>query len=451
MKTTNTIILSFLLLAICSLNSSAQQTLRIFDKVLFYDGYAGTNILPQPGPANVLRHSTSLYSTKLTPDVISSLESKLTMNIVVKASCDNYDRIGNVFLAFTPKGATTYDPASTTRLEIARFITPFMNKNIKPDTVPYSFEIDNIAALLRDKNITDTCDVWLELGIFGVPYAANNEVAGCSGRSDVFYGTVDFVTTAADTGKPTTILYPLANYISFNNYQASATDTLGKTTKTITFEVNETSYNTRIFLITSNHGANSGGEEYIRRQHYVNFDQVQVFQYKPGFTSCEPFRKYNTQANGIYGSAPKSDATWQSFSNWCPGAIIPIRVINLGTVQPGTHSFQIRVPAAQFSGKQGDFPLTAYVQGYKTPQSVGVNELKQLDKGTFIFTDPTSGSLLIESEQEIKEAVIYSLSGQKLTQSTSTTIDISTLSAGVYSVKIRLQNGQFVNRVFLKE
>ena len=115
-------------------------------------------------------------------------------------------------------------------------------------------------------------------------------------------------------------------------------------------------------LITSNHGANSGGEEYVRRQHYVYLDSELILEYTPGRTSCEPFRMYNTQSNGIYGPSPRSDAEWQSFSNWCPGDIIDRRTIDLGELESGTHEFVIDVPDAVFAGDEGNFPLSLYLQ-----------------------------------------------------------------------------------------
>jgi hypothetical protein len=71
---------------------------------------------------------------------------------------------------------------------------------------------------------------------------------------------------------------------------------------------------------------------------------------------------YNTQANGIYGPAPKSDAEWQSFSNWCPGDVIDIRTIAWGPVDAGVHELVIDVPDATFADAQGDFPLSLYLQ-----------------------------------------------------------------------------------------
>ena len=87
--------------------------------------------------------------------------------------------------------------------------------------------------------------------------------------------------------------------------------------------------------------------------------------YKPGGKSCEPFRVYNTQSNGIYGSEVRTESEWTSWNNWCPGDIIPIRVFDLGDLQAGIHTFKIEVPDAKFVGAQGEIPTSAYVQGEK--------------------------------------------------------------------------------------
>ena len=71
---------------------------------------------------------------------------------------------------------------------------------------------------------------------------------------------------------------------------------------------------------------------------------------------------YNTQGNGIYVQTPKSDAEWQSFSNWCPGDVIDTRIIPLGSQSAGAHEFVIDVPDATFVDGQGDFPFSLYVQ-----------------------------------------------------------------------------------------
>lgn len=61
-----------------------------------------------------------------------------------------------------------------------------MDKNRLPNKVPYNFEINNIAKLLSDSEISGKYDFWIEFDIFGVPYAANNEIPGCQGMNFTF-------------------------------------------------------------------------------------------------------------------------------------------------------------------------------------------------------------------------------------------------------------------------
>ena len=65
---------------------------------------------------------------------------------------------------------------------------------------------------------------------------------------------------------------PIAVNESFNNYQEGASDEVGTTVKTRTFTLDEDTEETQLVLITSNHGANSGGEQYNLREHYVCVD-----------------------------------------------------------------------------------------------------------------------------------------------------------------------------------
>jgi len=338
----------------------APEVLYVLEDIVFYDGYAGT--VDEPVPAGVIRHSNALNAIKFTDEQLAKIQDTLQIGVIVGALCDNYDRIGAVNLALVPRGAATYVPAEVQRLELARFITPFMNMNKEPSTVPYQWDANNVVAVLKDEDLRAEYDFWFELSIFGVPYAANKEVPGCADRIDTQLGTLLLHTDSTQEPEQFTTLLPLAINESFNNYAEGATDMLGLTRKTIEFTLPADTQAAQLVLITSNHGANAGGEEYIRRQHNVYVDQALVLQYKPGRTSCEPFRVYNTQGNGIYGPNPQSDEQWQSFSNWCPGDIIDTRVVPLGPLSVGAHEFVIDVPNAAFAGGQGDFPFSLYVQ-----------------------------------------------------------------------------------------
>lgn len=441
-----------LLFAACAMQVSAQTTITVMDSVVFYDGYA--SVVSNPTPPGVIRHRNDLFARKLTSAELASIGTSLQMNVSIKALCDNYDRIGNVNLALVPVGATTYTPENVQRIELGRFITPFMNKNVQPDVVSYAFTIDNVAMLLKETSITSNFDIWIELSVFGVPYAANTQVAGCSGRSDVFRGKLQFVTNSPAPTQSTNVLLPLFFNANFNNYQAGATDTMGLTTRRIIFNVPSNLTDAELTLITSNHGANSGGEEYSRRIHYAYFDNVQMLTYKPGRLTCEPFRQYNTQANGIYGSTTKTPAQWQSFSNWCPGDVIDIRKIPLGPVTAGSHSFLIRVPAATFNGGDGNFPLSLYFHGKTSGQlPLGVMDDVEKEKLLLVYPNPSKGVFTVELEEPEVELTVSNALGQEImrrrTQESRTTLQLD--HAGIYIVSAKTQHGIITRKLIVNE
>jgi hypothetical protein len=339
---------------------STPASFTIFDEVVFYDGYA--SLVAAPVAAGVKRLRNDLFTHKLSDVEIAAIQNTLKLRVTVGALCDNYDRIGSLALALVPAGESSYAPDEVERIELGRFVTPFMDRNKQPDEVSYQYEAHNLVSVLRDAALGAAYDLWLELELFGVPYAANTEVAGCSNRNDVFRGTLILDSDSSTPAVVFDTLIPVAYKAPFNNYQAGASDRIGTTKKTMEFVLDADTAQTQLVLITSNHGANSGGEEYSRRNHFVYVDDELRLTYKPGRPSCEPFRKFNTQANGIYGASPRSDSSWQSFSNWCPGDVIDTRIIQLGPMSAGRHQFVIDVPDARFAGGEGNFPLSLYVQ-----------------------------------------------------------------------------------------
>lgn len=431
--------------------ASAQTTITVMDGVIFHDGYAGLvpDVAPQPG---VIKLRNDLFARKLSTEDLAAIGTGLQMRVVIGALCDNYDRIGNVNLALVPPGSETYDPNTVEHIELGRFITPFMNKNIQPDSVSYSFDVDNVARLLKDTGLSASYDLWMELAVFGVPYAANEQVAGCAGRNDVFSGKLTLTTNDPAPEQDVNVLMPLFFNANFNNYQAGATDTLGLTTRSITFEVEEDLTDAAFFLITSNHGANLGGEEYNRRFHYAYFDGDLELTYRPGRTTCEPFRQFNTQPNGIYGNVPRTPAQWQSFSNWCPGDVIDIRRIDLGPVTAGSHTFMIRVPTAAFVDGQGNFPLSLYLHGTTSGllSSVGVEEREGMNVS--LLPNPTEGTSVIVIPQAPAWITVTDLLGavvwQAYTVQERTPVHLST--AGMYLVQVTTSSGRATRRLIVQ-
>ena len=438
--------LLFLFFACLFLNTAnAQTTIPVYSYELFYDGYA--TLVSAPTTAGVTRLRNDLFTTKLSAEQLAAIGSTLQINVLISAACDNYDRIGNVNLVLVPKGDASYNTSTAQKIEMGRFITPFMNKNISPDEVPYVFNVDNVAKILKDSNFNLVYDFWVELEVFGVPYAAQTQVSGCSGRNDVFYGSLDFITNTDTTIPNDTFLLPLNFKKELNNYQAAATDVIGQTVRTINYTLPQAVDNAKYTLITSNHGANSGGEEYNRRFHYIYHDTVEFLNYKPGELTCEPYRVYNTQGNGIYGSSPRTSAQWQSFSNWCPGAVIPIRTINLGNLTAGSHSFKITVPTAVFTGGQGYIPVSVYLQGANG--TLGVNDYNMYSYD--IFPNPTVDSINVTASEIIKSYQLVDVQGKILIShkhnETGLKLDVSNQPKGIYFLTMTFYKGVSTEKI----
>ena len=432
--------------------TNGRDTVTVFDAVRFYDGYLVEKNPEDPTLDGILRHRTSLYAIKLTDEQLAQIGDSLEMHVRVQACCDNYDRIGNVNIAFVPKGQETYKPDEVQRIEIGRFITPFMNKNKKPDTVPYEYKVPYLSYIFRDSELRAQYDIWVELEIFGVPYAANQQIKGCADRSDVFLGTLKFstinenrgVTTDKDVLVPIVIKNPEYIAHNLNNYDERATDEIGKTIKTYTFTVPKDVADGQLVVVTSNHGANEGGEEYNRRWHYIYYDggEEPVMVYKPGRNSCEPFRKYNTCPNGIYGYFKRSDETWQSFSNWCPGDVIDNRIIDLGEVKAGTHTVCISVPDAEFVDKQGDIPVSIFFQGLTEGILNNIEGVSMEESKPFVTITKTGKTLVAGSSEGIVSIELRDLQGKLVRQTEcGKTINCSGCASGIYLVSVELMNG----------
>ncbi|SMC69727.1 Por secretion system C-terminal sorting domain-containing protein [Chryseobacterium sp. YR221] len=428
--------------------SQTTTVTNVISQAVFYDGYAAT--VSAPVPNGLIRLNNARYTRKLTDAEMDSFKAKIAMRVTIGALCDNYDRLGEVFLALVPKNQATYtiNDANVKRIEAGRYITPFMNMNRSPMEVPYTYDVSNLYSIFHDATLRSTYDIYMELDVFGVPYAANNEVPGCSGRNDVFTGTLTFFST--DTGATATdynTIAPILSYNRLNNY--NSTDTAGETVRIVNFNLPDPVTNARFFVISTPHGANSGGEEYIRRQNYTYVDDVQVLTYTPGGISCEPYRVYNTQGNGIYGATPKTLAEWTSWNNWCPGNAVPIRGFSLANMTAGNHTLKHTIPTAVFNQQQGDVYLSVYMQG-KSNATLNVKDIKTIDVS--IYPNPTSDFVTIKSETAVASVTVFSMDGKKLSETyRENKVDLSGYSTGVYFLNIVLKDGTAFKHKIIKK
>jgi hypothetical protein len=439
-----------------------EETITVLDEAIFYGMYEGT--VTQPIPAGAIRNNNSSYGKKLTAEEIASIGNTLSVNVTLKPLCDTYDRIGNVNLVLVPTGQTTYVYNEVQRIEIGRFITPFMNLNdTTPAEVPYVFEANNIAKIMHNPAITAEFDIWLELEVYGYQGdssagAVHDLPATCTGRNDVYQGKLELVSSNNPflVQGDSDFFLPMSYKYELKNYTESGTDVVGQTVRSITFTLEQDLPNAKFYLITSNHGAQ---EEFLRRQHNVYLDGEMVSTYKPGGLSCVPYRVYNTMPNCIYTNCATgilradTNAAW-NWNNWCPGNKIPTRVIELGTLTAGEHTFKIDVPNATFLDNDGNpgngyFPMSVYLQGYS--ETLGTEDFAA-DRFS-LYPNPTSNIVNIDTHGPgVKSVTVVNTLGQTIVSTGATNvIDMSQYQTGLYIVTVTFDDNKTAVKKIVKE
>lgn len=422
-------------------------------------------------PEGIYRINNSRLTTRLPWSDLDQMGDSIGLEVTIHALCDNYDRIGSVALVLLPKDSLFYsdclnkkpngssylgrlgdtDP-SIRRIEIARYITPFMDMNKGVD-VPYRWNVSFLAPLFHNPVFRDSMNLWLEFHLEGVPYAANTQIKGCQGRNDVFAGTLELVSEGTPT--PTaqqTVCMPLVYERYLNSYQTGHSDEEGTTVAHYRVHLDEPLSDALFLMISSNHGANANGEEYNRRLHYVWVNEWMASVFRPGRSSCEPFRRYNTQSNGIYGRNEMSDAEWQEFSNWCPGDAIDNRIIHLGALAEGDYDFRLLVPDAVFSGGEGYFPFSLTFFGLKDGNFSGIRDLDDEQRVTSRIHWEGDELCVESSSKKITHWTLLNAAGQRLQVQPGevSRINMSNRETSVYILLLLMEDGSVETHKFFK-
>lgn len=325
--------------------SKNETVISVIKDVNFFDGYAKP--INEPVKEGVVQISNTKYIRKLSTQEKQSIGDSITIKVIVKAGCDDYDRIGRVTLFYVPKNKN-YDSPDAKEFELLRIMTPFNYKTREPDNVPYSTSINQLAGLFKDKG----SDVWIMTEIFGTTGAGQKETMGCDGSLLTYTASVNIITyktKKAITVKPKPI--SLLSYFPLNGTDSTA----GHNAKEVSIHLDKGSKSAMLYLITSGQGAAQGGEEYNWREHVIYVDGKEYTRVAVN-QNCAPYEIYNTRTNGIYGANIANERR-----SWCPGAPVPTRAINLGGLSQGNHIIKIAVPDANLLSTQSTYYLSAYI------------------------------------------------------------------------------------------
>ena len=285
--------------------------------------------------------------------------SQIFADVTEQSNGDAYDRTGSFFIIPTDKelsflnglqnGVKTlpiysngngkeYQGVVSTNnyqplIEMMRFFTPFgikqynyleLKDKIWLDKVYYRQDISDFANLLSEK------EVWIGINI------GNYDKGGHKVSANITIHPED-----ADS-KPREII-PL---FCTNNVMEMAGQEYGTMFNNekgleISFSLDKSMSNCKLRYIATGHGGWENGDEFVPKKNTIILDGKEVFSFIPWRQDCGSYRLYNPASGNFPNGLSSSD---YSRSNWCPGMVTNPIYIDLGNLDAGNHTMQIKIP-----------------------------------------------------------------------------------------------------------
>ena len=109
----------------------------------------------------------------------------------------------------------------------------------------------------------------------------------------------------------------------------------------VTFTLESEIKNAQLRYITTGHGGWGGGDEFLPKKNTIILNGKEVFSFVPWRQDCGSYRLFNPASGNFNNGLSSSD---YSRSNWCPGTLTNPMMIDLGDLQKGTHTIQLKIP-----------------------------------------------------------------------------------------------------------
>jgi hypothetical protein len=283
-----------------------QTTFRVFDHIPQFGIYVSTDPAGYTPPTGVVMwsHGTE-FLTKLSAEQKAQIGGDLAARVTYHAQCDNYDRLGGLFLVVEPKDQV---PMPTdTRTELVRFITPFSDytQGARATAVFPDADLSPYAKVLADGDH----DVWIGIAGGSNPYDGDP----CSGAAVTpqfaavgFAYSVDFVSSKP---LPAGDVLLVPGVVQPNATSVPVTGVLTNPGPPISGHVT---------VVVSGHGSAGGGDEYEYTQDALSVNGQPAGSFST-MIDCAPFRAASPDGNpGIFQNNLHGNPR-----NWCPGALVP--------------------------------------------------------------------------------------------------------------------------------
>ncbi|UPT71510.1 MAG: GLPGLI family protein [Flavobacterium sp. JAD_PAG50586_2] len=286
--------------------------------------------------------------------------SQIFVDVTEQSNGDAYDRTGSLFIIPTSKtksfmdglkdGAKTlpiynngngkeyqgvvatedYNPV----VELMRFFTPFGVKQYNTlqlkdktwaENVLYRQDVSDLRSLLSNQ------EVWIGINIGNYDKGGHKVSASITIHDE------------EDSKANPTQIFPL---FCTNNIMEMAGQEYGTMFNSekgleVTFKLDKPLKNCKLRYITTGHGGWGEGDEFVPKKNTIFLDGKEAFSFTPWRQDCGSYRLSNPASGNFPNGLSSSD---YSRSNWCPGTVTNPMFIDLGKLEPGNHSIQIKIP-----------------------------------------------------------------------------------------------------------
>ncbi|MFY8066448.1 MAG: GLPGLI family protein [Flavobacterium sp.] len=286
--------------------------------------------------------------------------SQIFVDVTEQSNGDAYDRTGSFFIIPNNKtlsfldglqnGAKTlpiynngngkeyqgvvatenYNPV----VELMRFFTPFgvkqyNNLQLKDKTwaenVLYRQDVSDLRSLLSNQ------EVWIGINI------GNYDKGGHKVSANI---TIHDEEESKVTPTQIVPLFCTNNIMEMADQEYGTMFSSDKGLE-VTFKLDKPMKNCKLRYITTGHGGWENGDEFVPKKNTIFLDGKETFSFTPWRQDCGSYRLSNPASGNFPNGLSSTD---YSRANWCPGTVTNPIFIDLGDLEAGNHTIQIKIP-----------------------------------------------------------------------------------------------------------
>jgi GLPGLI family protein len=288
------------------------------------------------------------------------------LDLLEQSNGDAYDRTGSVFVIPEDKKQSFFDGLQNGAnvlpiyengngkkyqgvvatenyspiIELMRFFTPFGIKQYNyiqlkdknwHEIVPYRMDISELKPSLSGKS--------LYVGTF----IGNYDKGGHKISMNI---TVHPSESILDNNTVSIPLFNTTNVMEMAG-QEYATMFNHKKGLEVTFTLDKKVKNAQLRYITTGHGGWQNGDEFLLKRNTIVLNGKEIFSFLPWRQDCGGYRLFNPASGNFNDGLSSSDL---SRANWCPGTATNPIYIELGDLEVGTHTIQVKIPQGANEG-----------------------------------------------------------------------------------------------------